>query len=301
MINRIHKCRFCTYFTTVKCNLLRHENAKHNNENLEKDEKQNDIPNGQNDISNGQNDIPKRQNDIPNRQNDIPTVQDDKLNDLVCQKCSKVYKTKKNLIKHERICNKVDNLTCPRCMKSFTHRNNKNRHIKADKCEARSIIHSRNPNIQNVVNNNTTNIGVQNNYIINNYHQERLDYFTFEKMLEIWKKGYSAAFSLTNEIHFNKSFPENKNILKNDKTSALVKENGSFVTRDIKMLAEELFNHKSSIIQDFAYKNKAKICESVEMEVYEEIADLLMKLFIKQPMNQYKKQVTKIVDMIKNN
>jgi hypothetical protein len=297
MINRIHKCKFCTYFTTVKCNLIRHENAKHNYEKLEK---QNDIPCGQNDIPNGQN-------DIPDGQNDIPDGQDDKLYNLICKKCSKIYKSKKNLIKHESKCNKVDNLTCPRCMKSFTHRNNKNRHIKADKCEARSIIHSRNPNVQNVVNNNNNNnttnnnIGVQNNYIINNYHQERLDYFTFEKMLEIWKKGYSAAFSLTNEMHFNKAFPENKNILKNDKTSALVKENGSFVTKDIKMLAEELFNHKSSIIQDFAYKNKAKICESVDMEVYEEIADLLMKLFIKQPMNQYKKQVTKIVDMIKNN
>ena len=287
MINRIHKCKFCTYFTSVKCNLIRHVNAKHNNEMSKNTVKSNDNIIGANDNIFEANDNISQAND--------------NISEFVCKFCNKNYKTLKYLRKHETACNKVDKLTCPRCMKSFAHRNSKNLHIKADKCEARSIIHSRNPNIQNVVNNNNTtnNIGVQNNYIINNYHQERLDYLTFEKMLEIWKKGYSAAFSLTNEMHFNKAFPENKNILKNNKTSALVKENGSFVTKDIKMLAEELFNHKSSIIQDFAYKNKAKICESVDMEVYEEIADLLMKLFIKQPMNQYKKQVTKIADMIK--
>ena len=294
MINRIHKCKFCTYFTSVKCNLIRHVNAKHNNEMTNNTVKSNDNIIGANDNIIGANDNIFEANDNISQAND-------NISEFVCKFCNKNYKTLKYLRKHETACNKVDKLTCPRCMKSFAHRNSKNLHIKADKCEARSIIHSRNPNIQNVVNNNNTtnNIGVQNNYIINNYHQERLDYLTFEKMLEIWKKGYSAAFSLTNEMHFNKAFPENKNILKNNKTSALVKENGSFVTKDIKMLAEELFNHKSSIIQDFAYKNKAKICESVDMEVYEEIADLLMKLFIKQPMNQYKKQVTKIADMIK--
>ena len=69
------------------------------------------------------------QNDIPNVQNDIPNVQNDIPSERLCRTCNMLYKTKRHLLNHEKICKKVDNLTCPRCMISFTHRNNKNRHI----------------------------------------------------------------------------------------------------------------------------------------------------------------------------
>ena len=286
MIKFIGKCPYCLYVTNVKCNLKRHINARHKNIN---NGKRNVIPDGENVTPGGENVTPDGENVTPS---------------IFCQKCNKKYKTIKYLSKHELQCNGIDELTCPRCMITFSNRSHKSRHLKMKKCEARSIIHARTPNIQNIVNNNynnyNTTIEVQNNFTINNYLQERIDYLTFERMLETWKKGFGGPSSLTNEIHFNKNFPENRNIFSNDKTSALVMENGNYVKKDIKMLAEELFNSKSTIIQDFAYKHKDKICENINMQVYEEIADLLMKLLIKEPKHQYAKQVNKIIDMIKN-
>ena len=135
----ITKCEFCNYRTDVKCNLIRHQNAKHKHEMLEKqqlsEKVQNVIPNVQNVIPNVQNVIPNVQNVIPKIQNDIPC-------EFYCKKCNKMYKTARHLKTHESKCNKVDSLTCPKYMISFTHRNNKNRHIKENKCKARSIIHA---------------------------------------------------------------------------------------------------------------------------------------------------------------
>ena len=146
------KCRFCDYKTDVKCNLIRHHNAKHKDKLFENNESKQTV---QNDIPNVQNVIPKIQNVIPNEQNVIPKT-------FSCSKCNKIYKTLRHLKSHELKCKRVDNLTCPRCMISFTHRNNKNRHIKENKCKARSIIHARTPNIQNIT---------KNNNIINKYNK----------------------------------------------------------------------------------------------------------------------------------
>ena len=120
----IFTCPECIYFTDRKYNLQKHIRRKHLLE-MQKVEC----------LENVQNDIPNVQNDIPKIQNDIPC-------EFYCKKCNKMYKTARHLKTHESKCNKVDSLTCPKCMISFTHRNNKNRHIKENKCKARSIIHA---------------------------------------------------------------------------------------------------------------------------------------------------------------
>jgi hypothetical protein len=83
-------------------------------------------------------------------------------------------------------------------MISFTHRNNKNRHIKADKCKARSIIHARTPNIQNITNNTTNNIQnaetINNNQIIiNNFGSERIDHISHEEIMKMLQSGTNTV------------------------------------------------------------------------------------------------------------
>ena len=282
----LSKCRFCDYETNRKYNLIRHENAKHNNMILS--EKYKIKKEGNDNIFEG--------NDNIFEGNDNIFEGNDNISKYSCQKCMKTYKTKKHLLQHEMKCNKLDSLTCPRCMKSFSHRNSKNVHVKRNKCDARSIIHAQ--NIKNI--NNITNIGTQNNIIINNYGSERIDYISFDKLLSIMKKGFNAPSLLTNEIHFNNNFPENMNIKCKDKTTALIKNEGSYKIHDIKILAEELLNNKSNIIQEFAFKNKEKICENMDMSMYEDIADLILKLLVKEPLNQYNRQIKKIIGMIRD-
>jgi hypothetical protein len=134
----IFTCKHCNYFSDRKYNLQKHINNKHAHVLLKND----NVKNVQNDIPKIQNDIPKIQNDIPKIQNDIPKIQNDIPCEFYCKKCNKMYKTARHLKTHESKCNKVDSLTCPKYMISFTHRNNKNRHIKENKCKARSIIHA---------------------------------------------------------------------------------------------------------------------------------------------------------------
>ena len=146
------KCEFCNYKTNRYFNFKRHQNNKHIIKLLEKTEEiflcENVIPNRENVIPNIQNVIPNRENVIPNRENVIPNIQNvipniqnvihnDKItkyenvnSKFICKKCNKIYKTKKNLLIHEKKCSGIDELTCPRCMKSFTNRHNKARHIK---------------------------------------------------------------------------------------------------------------------------------------------------------------------------
>ena len=266
------KCTFCNYESDRKYNIIRHVNAKHNHKTCTKfDKKENE---GNDNIFEGNDNISK----------------------YSCQKCMKKYKTKKYLEQHEKVCNKLDSLTCHKCMKTFSHRNSKNVHVKKNKCIARSIIHAKNTkSITNI-----TNIGTQNNnIIINNYGNERMDYISFEKLFNIMKKGYCAPSLLTNEIHFNDVFPENMNIKYKDKSTALIKNDGIYKIRDIKLLAEELLNNKSNIIQEFAYRNKEKICEKMDKSMYEDIADLILQLLIKEPLNQYNKQVKTIIELIR--
>ena len=329
-----YKCKFCDYQTNRNYNLLRHLNAKHKCQIIENTTEnltgQNVIPNGQNVIPNGQNVIPKRQNVIPNGQNVIPNGQNVIPNQNMCKKCNKIYKTKKNLLIHEKKCTGVDELTCPRCMISFTTRQAKSKHMKKDNCEPRSIIHARTPNAQNIetqnnitnnTNNNTTNIDnttnnniekqinnnieTQNNNTIiniNNYGNERLDYLTYDKMLSIFKNTYNIPTLLTEEIHFNNYFPENNNIKYENEKTALIKKDDKYIYKNINNLVKEIINDKGQLMQKFAYENKKNICLSMELDKYEElIQELLTLVLLKEPLEYYKEQIENIKDLIKNN
>ena len=91
------KCCFCDYKTDIKCNIIRHHNAKHKDEIFENNNYSQHV-----------------QNVTPKVQNVTPKVQNVTLCVLSCSKCNKIYKTARHLYNHEKICNKVDSLTCPR-------------------------------------------------------------------------------------------------------------------------------------------------------------------------------------------
>ena len=297
---KFYNCQFCIYKTKRRYDLKRHQNAKHKCENVENNEEKNI----------GQNVSPCGQNVSPCGQNVSPCGQNVSPNQNICKKCNKSYITRKNLLIHEKKCKGVDELTCPRCMISFTTRQAKSKHMKKDNCEARSIIYARTPNIQNIETQNVTNNNITNNiknlnhttnnYIsINNYGNERLDYLNYDTMLNIFKKIYNIPTLLTKEIHFNEEFPENNNIQYENKTHALVKVNDDLVLKDLNLLAEELVKEKADKIQKFAENNKKQICTSIELEKYNEIVELLFNyIILKEPTEQYRKQVKNIKDMI---
>ena len=120
-------------------------------------------------------------------------------------------------------------------------------------------------------------------------------------MLEIFKKVYDIPRLLTKEIHFNKKFPENNNIQYKNETNALIKIDDKFILEDLNILAEELVNEKTSQIQKFALENKEVICSNIETKKYHDIIELLLNfILLKEPKDDYKKQIKKIKDMIKN-
>jgi len=296
-------CSICNYITDRKFNLQRHINKKHvyeyqNNE-LSK-LGQNVIPNEQNVIPNGQNVISNEQNVIPNEQNVIPCI-------LSCSKCNKVYKTPKHLHNHEKICNKVDSLTCPRCMISFTNRHNKNRHIKADKCKARSIIHARTPNVQNITNNNTTNntqnIETMNNYnniIINNFGSERIDHISHEEIMKMLQSGINTVPLYIQKKHFDKEFPENNNIkYTNDNKCQVLVEN-SWKEKDINLLSSTLIKDNTEVLLLYCDDNDIKISETIQdTEKYEHVKNKLFIIYNKTDHQKYNQVLTKIKDLIK--
>jgi hypothetical protein len=306
---KIYNCEFCDYTTIRRFNLIRHQNAIHNNiENKKrciKISRENVSPVGENVSPVGENVNPVGENVNPVSENVSPK--------FICKKCNKIYNTNRYLIEHEKKCTGVDDLTCPRCMISFTTRQAKSKHIIKNNCKPRSIIHARIPNskIIETVNNITNNVETYNNYnytnnitnnlIINNYGDERIDYLNYEKMLEIFKKAYDIPSLLTKEIHFNNEFPENNNILYKNENTSLIKSDDEFILKGLNNLVLDLIEEKSKLMQKFAIENKEDICLKMDSNIYEDIIELLIKLILlKEPSEHYKKQVNCIRDMIKN-
>jgi len=305
---KTHKCAFCIYSTNRRFDLKRHHNAKHKYKLFENNELsktvQNVIPNGQNVIPNGQNVIPNGQNVIPNGQNVIPCI-------LSCSKCNKVYKTPKHLHNHEKVCNKVDSLTCPRCMISFTNRHNKNRHIKADKCKARSIIHARTPNIQNITNNNTTNniqnaetiqnINNDNRIIINNFGSERIDHISDEDIMKILQSGTNTIPLYIKKKHFDKNFPENNNIKYSNDNKCQVLEDNYWQEKDIGLFSTNLMKDNTEVLLMYCDNNEIQLLNEIkDIEKYEHIRNKLFIVYNKSDNQKYNAVLTKIKELIKS-
>ena len=273
------KCVNCLYSTNRRYDLKRHLNAIHKVVNVEILDKL---------LSEG--------NVPPNEKN---VNQKEKM----CKFCNKIYKTDKYFIEHVKKCKGIDNLTCPKCMISFSSRQHKSRHINSNNCKARSIIYAKKTSDNDTnITYNITNITNNNIIYVNNYGNERKDYLNYDKMFEIFKKGYDIPTFLTKEIHFNKQFPENNNIIHLNDKSSLIKKEDEYILKDLNLLVDELIMEKSLHMKDFAIKNKNNICSKLDMNLYEDIIEHLLNLILsKENLENYKIQIKKIKDMIKNN
>jgi hypothetical protein len=285
------KCAFCEYSTNIKCNLKRHQNAKHKKE----------IQCINKILGNEQNVTPSEQNVTPNEQNVTSTK-------LYCQKCNKSYKTKKHLINHEAKCKGIDELTCPKCMVSFTNRHHKSRHINADKCKARSIIHARPPNIQNVshriiqnaetIQNINTNI---NNIQINNFGSERIDHISDDDIKRILQSGINTVPLYIEKKHFDKKFPENKNIKYTNDNKCHVMEDNSWKEKDIGLLSDNLIQDNTEVLLMYCDKNEIKLLNEIkDTDIYDNIRNKLFIIYNKTNNQKYNKVLTKIKELIKS-
>ena len=288
----INRCDFCSYVTDIKCNMERHIYAKHF---VKKQSIENVNKNEENVIPNEENVIPNEENVIPNEENVIPV--------FVCKKCNKIYKTKKYLNIHEIKCKGIDELTCPKCMTSFTNRHNKARHIKRNSCKAMSIILAREPKTQTVINNSQTiNNNIQNNnFIINNFGNERIDHISHEEIVNMLLSGINTIPMFIEKKHFNKNFPENNNILYTKENKCKVLENDMWKEKDISILSSKLIKDNSQVLLLYCDQNEIKITEQMmDEDMYERIKNKLVIIYNKTDNEKYNEIIGLIKDLVKN-
>ena len=291
-----HKCNQCNYLTFKLFNLNRHQNSKHP---VYESPKINVFSNETNVFSNETNVLPNLTNVLP-----------EPNNGFLCKKCNKLYKVKKSFIMHESKCNGIDSLTCPKCMLSFSSRQNKNRHIKRDNCKARSIVHARVPNIQNITNNNITNNNsitnndnsITNNIIINNFGNERIDYLTFDNLQEIFRKGINNSIpSLIKEKHFNPNFPENNNIKANKKnnTKCFIRKDNNWLLSTMSIICDKIIKENSYLLLGFSEQHKEELGQIILNEdIYDFINNKLRNLILKTDKDHYKTVKENVKDII---
>jgi len=301
----IFNCSFCNYFSDRKYNLQKHVNIKH----CKKYENSKIVKNEENVIPNEENVIPKKENVIPNEENVIPK-KENVISGFFCKKCNKLYKTKKYLELHEIKCKGIDELTCPKCMISFSNRHNKARHIKANNCKARSIIHARDPNPQNismnqVINNNIytqNNIQTQNNnLIINNFGNERLDHISHEEIVKMLLDGMNTLPMYIEKKHFDKNFPENNNIVYTKENKCKVLENNCWKEKDISLLSSKLIQDNSKVLLLYCDKNEIKITEEItDEDMFDRIKNKLVIIYNKSDNEKYNQVINVIKELVKN-
>jgi hypothetical protein len=155
---------------------------------------------------------------------------------------------------------------CEYCHMEFTRMNNKNQHIRQNRCLAiknkQQIINCKNNNNQKINNNhninnnqkfnnnhNSNNVNIQ----INGYGKEDTSYITNDILADIIKKPIAGIPKLIEMIHLNPDHPENNNIkLVNKNMSFLNYFNGSnWKTADKSKVLGNLLKSKTEMTDDF--------------------------------------------------
>jgi len=281
--DNILKCSFCDYTTTRNYNLKRHEISKHSKEILNEHTREDD-----------------------NKLNIHCEIIKD---EFICKKCDKKYLTYKSYLKHEENCNSLDILTCPRCMITFSSHQSKCNHMKRNSCKAKSIIHAKKSiitnniinNIDNSITNNTTN-NINNTFIINNYGSERLDYLSTEDMYKILINTNNIPMFIEQK-HFNKDFPENHNIMYDDKLKKCkIKENDKWKTINVSLMSTKLLNDNSNSLLAYFNKNKEELNNKIHNEeIYYFILNKLLLIKNRNDKEKYNTLYNLIKFIIENN
>jgi hypothetical protein len=151
--------------TDIKCNLKQHIVRKHSLKNSDKNDEQNVAQKSEN-----CNQICENPNQNKQNCNFLCENSNHQMTPFQCEKCQKVLSNKRNLQYHINICKGIINgLECYICHKVFNSYSSKNKHLKT--CLSQSLIIAPENQPSQVTNNNTTNIGRDQNINNNNISQ----------------------------------------------------------------------------------------------------------------------------------
>ena len=198
-------------------------------------------------------------------------------------------------------------MTCPKCMISFTTSSAKSKHIKRNNCKAKSIIHARVPNIQNIKTQNNDNRTLNDNRIfnvfINNYGEERLDYLSNDMMHNILQKCDNSIPLYIENKHFNKDFPENHNIKYDEKSKKCkIKENNKWKNVNISFISSKLITDNSETLLSYCKNNKEELEEKIKNdESLQFIMDRLLLIKFKKDKNSYNQIIISIRNLLEDN
>lgn len=296
----IYKCIYCNYSTMKKYNLDRHCDNKHLAE-ISYNEYLNELANSQ-----------QTQN-----------IKKEEKEKFYCSKCYKEYLSTKTLQQHEEKCSGIDIMTCPTCMTTFAHYQSKYRHMKRNNCKPKSQLHYQNPNIANMINsnntntynttnntnNNTTNNNTTNNtnchnntynIIINDFGKERTDYITLDKLIDILRSN-NIVPNYIDIKHFNKNFPENRNI-KYENNICYIRKQEKWQPITMEKLSSTLLQTNTNELAN-KYKNEKEAIENIiqNIDVMEYIEKRFDYLDLMTNKNKYKDALNDIKCLIKSN
>lgn len=207
----MYKCLHCSYMSDNKSNVIRHQNVKHQSNQLNNE-------------------------DITHVVDEVDE-ESPKVDILKCEKCDKEFNRKWNLTRHLPNCkSKINPLECTICHKIYASKSSLSHHKK--RCSnSQLILHSGNDNdsqvsVQNIDTQNNTNIETQNNIqsqVNNNNvtinvlkfpeYGEDYDFMTDHITREMYKKIWDQNKP---EIGFRKfvdavlNRPENRVVKKNN-------------------------------------------------------------------------------------
>ena len=188
----------------------------------------------------------------------------DSITKLQCEKCDKVFQSKKGLNGHKKKCEGLDKKQCRICLKLFTTKQGKYNHKQYVKCTPPQIATApTNCSINNGTINNINNIN--NNTTINNtiniiqgrlsFGKENLedlckDPLYVERMFSHISEGGSYALVRSmDDIFFNDKYPNNQTIKKTRKNDSLVEvyQDGNWIKKYLK----DVFTPINQKIEDY--------------------------------------------------
>lgn len=216
----------------------------------------------------------------------VKLTEEDKNNDFYCVGCSKLLSRKDHYTDHIKKCKKYyQHLVNSQNTTTTESHNTTTTSASHNSNNASDINHSKN-NIAGNTNTLTDN-SVINNYYINDFGKENLDYISSKVISHILqnhikediplgpKKEFDVISELAKAIHFNKEHKENMNIhflSKTANTYVFSKNN------DEEWLAEELMNFSEKYLKAVYTIARDIIVNDEELEFFSKEKNLLNKL-----------------------
>ena len=185
---------------------------------------------------------------------------------LICEYCNKIFKKKQGKYKHVKKYCKVkkqkdkEKKEDEKLLKMIHELIEENKEIKEEnKNIIKKLDNIKNNSNKNIDNSKNKNIDNSNNITINNYGNEDISFLTPEFLAKlILQKGvYTLISNLIKEIHFNKEFPENKNLKITNKKQPYINvyENGNWKLKDKKETIKDIVDDKSNLFDCINSKN----------------------------------------------